>query len=406
MKIIGRIPPILLYSLISLSTMTETICSIALPEIAERFGTNGGVAQLSTTAYFIGFAIGILTLGRISDIYGRKPIVMFGLVIYGCVSFAITFCDNIENFIILRFFQAYGASIGSVIAQAMARDSYKGWELSYIYASVAMVMAVVPTTGSVIGGYIIQYYDWQTSFYFLTVIAVSLLLVHLTFLPETNPNIGTARLNRFFSVIKVALSDKVLLSYAFMVGSFNGICFGFYIQAPFIFIDKLKMNPSDYGNLFLILTSANLIGGLGSRYLIKRFYSTFKIKLFGMFFSILGAMLLMLGSLILNEYSTINYYILGVFIPMLIHLVGHSLVVPMLLRHALEDYHKVTGTAGSIFGSLYYFVTAGIILLISSFHSRDIQNFAKLFFILMLINSALFACTTVWRKKSKKFEFI
>ena len=406
MKIIGQIPPILLYSLIALSTMTETVCSVALPEIASKLGTDGGIAQLSTTAYFSGFAFGILTLGRISDIYGRKPVVLTGLVIYGCVSFYISFCDNIESFIALRFVQAYGASIGSVIAQAMARDSYKGWELSYIYASVAMVMAVVPTAGSSIGGYIIEYYSWQTSFYFLTAIAIALFSIHFLFLPETNPNIGTAKLNRFFSVIKVALTDKVLLSYAFLVGSFNGVCFGFYIQAPFIFIENLGMNPSDYGTLFFILTSANLIGGLTSRFLIKRFYSTFKIKMAGMFFSIVGCILMMLGAIMLDESSTINVYVIGVFVPMLIHLIGHSLVVPMLLRHALEDYHKVTGTAGSIFGSLYYMITAVIILLISSFHSNDIQNFAKLFFVLMIADIILFALTIKWRRQARKFEFI
>lgn len=406
MKIIGRIPPILLYSLIALSTMTETVCSVALPDIASKLGTEGGIAQISTTAYFSGFAVGILTLGRISDIYGRKPIVLLGLVIYGVISFCISFCDNIESFIALRFFQAYGASIGSVIAQAMARDSYKGWELSYIYASVAMVMAVVPTAGSAIGGYIIEYYDWHTSFYFLTAIAITLFSIHLCFLPETNPNIGTAKLNGFVSIIKVALADKILLSYAFLVGSFNGVCFGFYIQAPFIFIENLGMNPSDYGTLFLILTSANLVGGLTSRFLIKRFYSTFKIQMAGMFFSIVGCLLMMVGALMLNNESSINAYIVVIFVPMLIHLIGHSLVVPMLLRHALEDYHKVTGTAGSIFGSLYYIITAIIILLISSFHSDDIQNFANLFFVLMLADIILFGLTIKWRKNSRNFEFI
>lgn len=406
MKIIGRIPPILLYSLISLSTMTETVCSVALPRVASELGTGGGIAQISSMAYFLGFAFGILTLGRVSDIYGRRPVVMFGLVIYGVISLSISFCATIESFIMLRFFQAYGASIGSVIAQAMARDSYKGWELSYIYASVAMVMAVVPTAGSSIGGYIIEYSNWQSSFHFLTVVAIVLLTVHFFHLPETNPNIGTAKLNRFFSVIKVALTDKMLLSYAFMVGSFNGICFGFYIQAPFIFIENLKMHPSDYGTLFLILTSANLIGGLTSRFLIKRFYSTYKIKAAGMLLSVVGCVLMTISTFLLNESSGLHAHIIGIFLPMLIHLIGHSLVVPMLLRHALEDYHKVTGTAGSVFGSLYYLITAVVILLISSFHSNDINNFAKLFFALMLIDLTLFALTSKWRKNLRKFEFI
>ena len=81
----------------------------------------------------------------------------------------ISFSSNIEIFIILRFLQAYGASVGSVVGQAVTRDSYKGSELSYMYASVAMFMTVVPSIGSVIGGYIVEYTNWQTVFRFLTI---------------------------------------------------------------------------------------------------------------------------------------------------------------------------------------------------------------------------------------------
>ena len=192
MKIIGQIPPILLYFLISLSTLTETIYSAALPEIAQQLNTLGSVAQLSTTAYYIGFAIGIFTLGRISDIYGRRPVILFGISFYIIATFLISLSTNIEFFITMRIFQAYGASVGSVIAQSMARDSYKGWELSYIYASVSMIMSIVPSIGSAIGGYIIEYsQEWQYIFRFLILLAGTSLLIYIKFLPETNANIGS-----------------------------------------------------------------------------------------------------------------------------------------------------------------------------------------------------------------------
>jgi len=405
MKIIGRIPPILMYLLVSLSTLTETIYSAALPDIAEKLHTSGGIAQLSTTAYYCGFAIGIFTLGRVSDIFGRKPVVLFGISFYAICALLISYSPNIETFIALRFLQAYGASVGSVVGQAMTRDSYKGWELSYMYASVAMVMAVVPSVGSAIGGYIVEYSGWQTVFRFLTILATALLLIYIRFLPETNAYIGVARNNRFFSVLKVALKDKVLLSYSFIVGSFNGICFGFYIQAPFIFIDSLKMSPSNYGKLFLALSGANLIGSLISRRLIKKFVNTFKVKIIGLAFSIVGCIMLAVGAMMINETSTVNAVALLIFVPMTVHLMGHSLVVPMLLRHALEDYFKVTGSAGAIFGSLYYMITAAVSFMISSLHSDDINNFSILFGILLTICLALFYMTTRWRKTMHKPEF-
>lgn len=406
MKVIGQIPPILFFCLVALSTTTETLYSAALPAIAEQMGTGGGVAKLSSAVYYLGFAVGIFTLGRVSDVYGRRPVVMFGISTYILMTLLISWATDIQTFIFLRFFQAYGASVGSVIGQAMVRDSYRGWELSYIYATASMVMSVVPSVGTTTGGYIIQYFPWQADFYILAGLATCLLLVYVKFLPETNPNIGTAKMNRFFTVLKVAIKDKVLLSYAFMVGAYNGICFGFYIQAPFVFIEGLGMRPGNYGKLFWTLTICNLTGALTARYLIKRYVSTFKMKIMGISLGVTGSLSLLIASLVINESMSKMMVAWMIFIPMGIHMIGHSLFVPMLLRHALEDYHKVTGTAGSIFGSFYYGMTALVTTLISLLHSTTINNFAMLFAGLISVCVVLFYLTFKWREGAKKYEFI
>jgi Bcr/CflA subfamily drug resistance transporter len=406
MKVIRQVKPVLLYCLISLSTLTETIYSAALPEIAEQLNTNGGVAQLSTTAYYIGFAIGIFTLGRVSDIYGRRPVILFGISFYIVSTFLISLSTNIEFFIMMRVFQAYGASVGSVIAQSMARDSYKGWELSYVYASVSMIMSVVPSIGSAIGGYIIEYYGhWQYVFRFLILLSATLLLVYIKFLPETNPNIGAGRDNRFYYVLKTALKDKLLLGFAFMVGSYNGVCFGFYIQAPFIFIDRLEMPPSDYGKLFLILSVANLSGGLLCRYLVKRFVNVYRIKAIGIILSSIGCIGLLVSAYLIDANSSLMFVTIMIFVPMSLQLMGHALVVPMLLRNALENYTKVTGAAGSIFGALYYTITAAVSFMISTFHSNTIDNYAYLHAILLSICIVMFYFTSKWKENEFKPSF-
>ncbi len=391
MKVIGQIPPVLLYFLVTLSTLTETIYSAALPEIAKQLGALGSVAQLSTTAYYMGFAIGVFTLGRVSDIYGRKPVILFGISFYIIATFLISLSKNIEFFIIMRIFQAYGASVGSVVAQSMTRDSYKGWELSYVYAGVSMIMSIIPSVGSAIGGYIIEYYEnWRYIFRFLIIFSSTLLCIYIKFLPETNPHIGIHKDYKFLQVLKIILRDKVLLSSAFIVGAYNGICFGFYIQAPFIFIDRLQMMGSDYGRLFFILTIANLLGSLLSRYLIKKFIAIYKIQIIGFVFSSIGCIFLLFSSILTKNIVNIDIISIMIFIPMSIHLIGHALVVPMLLRNALENYKKATGTAGSIFGFLYYMTTAIVSFIISTIHSKTIDNYAHLFVSLLLVCIILF----------------
>ncbi|NRB10811.1 MAG: Bcr/CflA family efflux MFS transporter, partial [Rickettsiaceae bacterium] len=223
MKVIGRIQSPLLCCLVSLSVLSETIYSPALPEITKSLNTEGGIAQMSSTAYFIGFALGIFTLGRISDIFGRRPVILFGVLFYSIISLLISYSPNIEIFITLRFFQAYGASISSVVAQAMIRDSYTGWELSSMFASVPIIMSATAFIGTILGGYIVEYYNWQYIFRFLVAVSGFYLILYLFKLPETNPYIGSHSKNSFFRVVKVVLQDKVLLCYAFIVGSVNGI---------------------------------------------------------------------------------------------------------------------------------------------------------------------------------------
>ncbi len=129
MKVIGKIHPFLIYCLVSLSTLSETIFSAALPDLSIKLNADGGMAQLSSTSYYLGFAVGIFTLGRVSDLFGRRPVVLFGITVYIFAALALSYATSIEAFIVLRFVQAYGASVGSVVGQAMTRDSYKGWEL-------------------------------------------------------------------------------------------------------------------------------------------------------------------------------------------------------------------------------------------------------------------------------------
>lgn len=406
MKIIKQIQPFFLYCLTALSPLTETIYSTSLPKIAQELNTDGGIAQLATTAYYIGFSLGVLTLGRISDIYGRRPILLLGVLFYIIATFLISLSSSIEIFILLRFLQAYGASVGSVIAQSMIRDSYKGWELSYVYASVAIVIAIMPSIGSTIGGFIISYYEkWEYAFRFLVFLNIVLFSIYLKFIPETNPYIDSARSNNFLSVLKVAITDKKLISYALIIGFVNGISFSFYIQGPFIFIDRLNINPFLYGKLFFILTSASLTGGVISKFLIKKFVSTYKIKILGFSLSALGGVMLMTGSYIPIDDGNINAHIILIFGPMSIHFIGHSLLIPMFLRNALEDYGKVNGTAGSIFGSLYYLVTAMVSLMVSRFHSDTIDNYALLFIILITTSIMLFYFSTLGERKVSTDKF-
>ena len=380
----GPIPVWLLLSLFAVSHSTEPICTSALPTIAHQLGITGNLAQLSSSVYFCGFATGIVTLGRISDIFGRRKIVFFGLSLYCISSTACSFVTDIQSLLILRFIQAYGVSVGSVIAQAMARDSYSGRALSEVYVSIAICMSYVPSFGSMIGGYIVEYLGWQYNFRTLSLTSITLLIISLYNLPETNRYMDQARYHRYFDVLKTVLSDRVLLLYAWIVGAFNGMMFGFYIEAPFIFIQHFHFAPSEYGKLGFMITAGHLAGGLMNRYMVKSYFDNQKIIMTGLKISVASCIALFCGICLMPPDPSRGVIISIICIPVMLHIIGHNFAIPLILRFALEDYSKVTGTAGSIFGCLYYLLVAAINYMVSRLHGDSIVPFATLFLCLSI----------------------
>ena len=164
------------------------------------------------------------------------------------------------------------------------------------------------------------------------------------------------------------------------------------------------MPPSSYGKLILLLSGSMALGSLIASYLIRKHVNSAKIMASGLALSLIGDTILIISSYLiqgLNKYLVIAM----IFGPMMMHMVGHSLLLPMCLRYSLEDYPKVTGTAGSIFGSIYYILVALITFTISKLHSDTITNFTLLFFALSAACSLSFYFIQKWHPTRKIYVF-
>lgn len=381
---IGPVPVWLLLCFFALSHTTETICTAALPILADSLNISANLAQVSSSVYFVGFAFGILTLGRISDIVGRRPLIVIGLIIYTISSILCSFVSDINQLYFLRFTQAFGVSVGSVIGQAMARDSFKGSNLSQVFVSISIFLSFVPSLGSSLGGYIVEYMGWQYNFRLLGIIGVILFMISILKLPETNLNRSSNASLKYFEVLRSILSNQMVLTYALIIGCFTGMMFGFYLEAPFIFISYFKFTPSEYGKLGFLLTFAYLCGGLINKFMILRIENK-KIIKYGLTLSLIACSCLFIGSMILDHNSPKILALSLIFIPMMIQVMGHTFAIPLILRFALEDYENVRGTAGSIFGGIYYSIVALINFVLSRLHGELFMPFTSLFLMMSII---------------------
>ena len=263
------LPAIWLIVLIAgLPQFAETVYTPSLPDIAAALHTSDSMAEYTLTIYLIGFAIGTLFWGKLSDKFGRKPCVLAGLAIFivGCAG--CYFSSTIGMLMSYRFIQAFGGSIGSVLGQAICRDAYHGPALGKAYASVGIAMAVFPAIGPVIGGLIAQYLDWPSIFLFLILCAITLSIILAWRLPETHH----ADNRKPVSIIEVILSlvkNKKVIGFAFIVGACNGIMFSYFAEGPFYFIEILALSPSQYGLSFIATALSSMLGGMVSKKLHK-----------------------------------------------------------------------------------------------------------------------------------------
>jgi len=389
-KNVGPIPIWLLLCLFGLSHATERVCSPALPEIASALGVGSNLVQLSSSVYFVGFALGIFIIGRLSDFTGRRPLVFMGIALYCIASIMCSLSTNIYMLLICRFIQAFGISVGSVLSQAMARDSFDGFGLANVYASVAISLAFIPSVGLIMGGYIVEYIGWAANFGLLAIVSVVLIVLCSYYLPETSKHIGSARDLSYMRVFVKVVADKKVMLYALIVGCVSGMTIGFYVEAPFIFIEYLQLTPSEYGLLGFGVAGANLLGGLVNKYFISKQHNSYDVIKYGVILSLIACSMMFFGSFFLDTTSSRPVVILVVVVPTMMHAIGHTFAVPHILHFALVDYKHISGSVGAIFGSCYYFIVAIVNYIISHIHGYGILGFTTLFLGLSITTALAF----------------
>jgi len=163
----------------------------AFPAMGAALAASPLQIQQTLTAYLLAFAAMMLFHGALSDAYGRRPIVLFSLLLYTVASIGCAFTDNINALLTLRALQGVSAGAGLVIGRAMIRDLYAGAEAQRLMSRVTMIFGIAPAVAPIIGGWLHTWFGWRSIFIFLALFGVALLAVCARYLPETLPH--TAR---------------------------------------------------------------------------------------------------------------------------------------------------------------------------------------------------------------------
>jgi Bcr/CflA subfamily drug resistance transporter len=367
--------------IVLLPVFSETVYSPVLPSIASAFNVKVAIAEFTVTIYLAGVGFGTLFWGKVSDKIGRRFCVLCGFSIYVLGTFFCLSAPFIELFMLGRLTQALGGAAGVVLSQAMTMDVFPPKDRGKIFSAIGGVLAFLPAIGPIVGGFIVELFNWQIIFVVLGMLGILCWVILFFYLPETLP-----KSHRYDpSLLLVArrmMSDSRVMYYALLVGILNGITFSYHTEGPFYIIQFLGFKPSTYGKSFVAMAFMGALGG----YLSARFqarFSAFFILRYGVFCAFLGTCLFAVPLVAIFLGWEPPLFILGITIfCMMIISFGRTVVTSNALFLGLEEYQDVMGTAYALFGFFYYCVISLTSFGIGLLHSGTLLTM-PIYFIVM-----------------------
>ncbi|MBU1174748.1 MAG: multidrug effflux MFS transporter [Alphaproteobacteria bacterium] len=319
----------------------------ALPRIAGDLGVEAAAAQLTLTAYFVAFGVAQLFYGPASDMFGRKPPITFGIILFALASLGCALAPTLETLSVLRFIQGLGAAGVMSVPRAIIRDRYTGAKATRLMSSIMLVISISPMLAPLVGSLIIGPFGWRAVFVAVALAAAIAMLLHALALPET---LAPERRKPFSLPSMLASFGKLARDPAFMGLTFIGglgmsAFFTFLGSASFVYVDHFGLTANEFALAFaanaagFFLASqfaANLMARLGPVRLMRTatfFYALFSGILFLSFAFGFGSFPLMVVLLILAN----TFF---------------GFVMPASMVLALEEHGPIAGAAASLGGTL------------------------------------------------------
>jgi MFS transporter, DHA1 family, multidrug resistance protein len=347
---------ILLAVLASVAPMGIDTYIPAIPDISKYFEVSIEKIELSLSIFLIGFSIGQIFGGPISDWYGRKLSSIFGLMGFAFFSFLIIFSFTVYELWIYRFFEAFCGGIVVVNAAASVRDKFHGNEAAKVFSLMGTVRSVAPLIAPAIGAFIIHFFPWKAVFVFLTLYAlVTALFVH----KKLEESFVRTRQNVLVS-FKIVLTHKMALKAMLTLAlSFSGF-FILISKSSYIFIEHFHVStdafPFYFGFNFIVLMVMTRV----NVFFLKSSNPLILIKT-ALFIQILAG----IGLTLIYEQVTLIQMtiIMATYMSMMAFIFGNSMAL------ALEHFSKNAGVASSVTGVLQFGLGAIISSIALSFPS-------------------------------------
>ncbi|WP_436689673.1 multidrug effflux MFS transporter [Geodermatophilus sp. CPCC 205506] len=325
----------------------------ALPLVQAELATGQSAVQLTLSAVVIGLAAGQLIAGPLSDRFGRRGPVLFGVGAWTLASLLCALSPTVQLLVAIRLLQGLSGAAGIVLARAVVRDRYEGTEAARMFAVLASIAGVAPVLAPILGGQLLRLTDWRGLFVFLGGVGLLILLAVARRLPETLPFELRVRggLRTTLANARELIGRRAFLAAVLAQGLGFGALFTYISSSSFVLQVGYGLSAQQFSAAFAINAVGLVLGGQASRLLVQR-TGPRSLLLAGLTLQALAGAALLIT-------TPIGAGLLVVLPALFILVSATGLVLPNATALAMAESARMAGTASALVG-VGQFALAGI----------------------------------------------
>ena len=370
---------VIIASIMALNPLAMDMMLPALPNIASAFHitvANRPQAVLST--FMIGFGVGQFVMGPLSDRFGRRPVLLGGMVLYVIASLLAIAAPSFETVLLARALQGLGTAATRVIATSVVRDCYAGRRMASVMSLTMMVFIAVPVIAPSFGQAVMLLTQWRGIFIVLTLYGVLALIWSALRLPETLPvsERKSLAVRDVLAAFRQTVTNRQTLGYALAAGGVLGALFAYVFSSQQVFTEIYQL-----GHYFPVAFAAVAIGIAIAGFLNARIVGRLGMRVIS-HGGLVGAVAVAGTMLVAAKLQMLPLPLFMALSALMMFAFG--LMFANFTALAMEPQGHIAGTASSLYGSITTLLGIGIGAAIGQDYNGTLLPFATGFFLCTL----------------------
>lgn len=339
---------VLITAFLMMQPLSTDLYLASLPGLATFFNAPAATVQLTLSIFVIGFGAAQLVIGPLSDRFGRRPVLLYGLALYAVASLLCALAQTINLLIAARFLQALGCSSAVIIGRTIVRDAYAPEDGARVIAKASTWLSVTPLLGPIMGSYLQVAFGWRAAFVLHATLSIALIAVVFFRLPETNTNKNSRalELSGLLTNYRHVLGAHEFWIYALPGALSYGSIFAFISGSSLILINVLQVPTAWFGYCYAFSISGYMAGTLVCRYLLHRIGPVQTLRI-GAGIALAAGVLFL--AVVMTGYAHWVVVVGAMFLTML----AHGINSPLAQSGSVTPFPLQAGTAAGLAGALF-----------------------------------------------------